>query len=355
MRLALVEAERARGQTRPNPMVGAVVVRGGRLVSTGYHVRAGLEHAEVVALREAGEAAQGATLYVNLEPCSHFGRTPPCADAIIAAGIRRVVTGMIDPNPRVSGNGIKRLRDAGIQVDVGVLEHECRRLNEEFITVMTLGRPFVTAKLAMSLDGRIATHDGDSRWISGEVSRQRVHAMRAASDAVLVGPRTLMADNPHLTVRHGQYVDRQPVRYAITPLLELPDGAHLLDGAARTVLVAANPPTERRAFVESRGVSVLDCPDEHGRVDLAEALRRMAADGVTALLVEGGGGLVGELVDIGAVDRLVLFMAPIVIGGRDAPGPVGGQGASRIEHALRARNVEIERSGDDLVVIADLR
>jgi diaminohydroxyphosphoribosylaminopyrimidine deaminase/5-amino-6-(5-phosphoribosylamino)uracil reductase len=315
MRVALEAATAGRITARPNPMVGAAIVREGALVATGFHERVGGPHAEVVALRAAGELARGATVYVNLEPCSHHGRTPPCADALVAAGVGRVVAGMVDPNPRVSGRGLQRLRDAGIEVEVGVLEAECRALNEDFLVAMTLGRPFVTLKLAVSIDGRIADAAGRSQWISSPGARQRGQLLRAESDAVLVGTGTLRADNPRLTVRDLVPI-RPPQRWALDPRLEIPDDAAMLDGAAPTVLVhgpdAAPAPL---AALPRPGVELLQVPlGNGGRIDLRALLSQMGARGMLRVLVEGGGGLAGGLIEADLVDRIVVFVAPIVLG-----------------------------------------
>lgn len=360
MRLALVEAERARGMTRPNPMVGAVVVRGDQVVGRGFHRRAGEAHAEVLALRDAGDAARDAEVFISLEPCSHHGRTPPCCDALIRAGVRRVVAAMIDPNPRVSGRGMARLSAAGIQTRVGVLEHEARRLNEAFTVHVTEGRPFVTIKLAVSLDGRIATRTGHSQWITGTQARAEVHRRRATADAVLVGPGTLKADDPSLSARDGEDLHaHQPMRAAIDPGLEIAPNARLLStpGGPVVLLCAADAPRERfEALARLPHVTVIPLAlGADGHLPVPDMLHALARLDIQNLLVEGGGGLAGALLDAGTVDRLVLHMAPMLIGGAEAVPAFGGLGAARIQEATRARRWTVRRLGDDLGFEIDLR
>lgn len=359
MRRALELAELGRGNARPNPMVGAVIVRDGEVVAEGFHARPGEHHAEVVALAAAGERARGAEMYVTLEPCSHYGRTPPCCDAVIEAGIARVVAGMMDPNPQVAGRGFARLRDAGVDVEVGVLDTACRRLNEDWAVYITEKRPFVTAKLAMSLDGRTATKTGNSQWISSAASRDRVHRMRSASHAIMVGTGTLLADNPRLTARPGgEEGGPTPHRYALDARLAVPDSAAILDveAAPTTLFTGPNAARERRSALQARGVRVIDVPsDASGRLDLRACLHAVAADGCLSLMVEGGGELVGALVDTGLLDRLVLHIAPVVIGGRGARAAVVGAGVERVADALRATHVRSESVGGDVHLVADFR
>jgi diaminohydroxyphosphoribosylaminopyrimidine deaminase/5-amino-6-(5-phosphoribosylamino)uracil reductase len=356
MRLALEQAALGRHTARPNPMVGAVIVRDGALVALGHHERVGGPHAEVVALRAAGELARGADVYVNLEPCSHFGRTPPCADALLNAGVGRVFTGMIDPNPRVSGQGVERLRSAGVEVHVGMLESECRRLNEDFIVYITEKRPFVTVKLAISLDGRIADFTGNSRWISNESSRLRVQTMRAESDAILVGAGTLRSDNPRLTVRDVPVV-QPPVRWVLDAALEIADSAAVLDtNDAPTVLVhSASASALRRDQLIQRGVSMIAlATSSEGRLPLGELLGAMAARGHLRVLVEGGGVLAGGLLDEGLVDRLELFVAPLVLGDRGRPA-FAFSGGVKIDDAIRGRSITCEQVDGDVRLTVDLR
>jgi diaminohydroxyphosphoribosylaminopyrimidine deaminase/5-amino-6-(5-phosphoribosylamino)uracil reductase len=363
MDLALAEAARARGFTRPNPMVGAVIVRDGEVLATGFHRRAGLPHAEVEALQAAARAGievRGATMYVTLEPCSHFGRTPPCADTLIDAGLATVVAGMVDPNPVVAGRGLQRLRDHGIAVRTGVREAECRRLNEGFIMAMTEGRPFITVKLAMSLDGRVATRTGSSQWISGAEARAWAHRLRADSDAILVGTGTLLIDNPRLTVRLPEGpADRQPHRYALDARLQVPLDAALLDTtvAPTTLFHARDAPQERQRALRERDHDLHCIPrdPERGGLIWAPMLALMIERGQQHLLVEGGAHVVGSLFDAGLVDRLYCVIAPKIIGGSQAPAAVAGLGVGAIEDAHRAHRMRWEPLGEDLLVVADFR
>jgi diaminohydroxyphosphoribosylaminopyrimidine deaminase/5-amino-6-(5-phosphoribosylamino)uracil reductase len=354
MHRALELAALARGRTSPNPMVGAVIVRDGRVVGEGYHRRAGTPHAEVHALRAAGEQAWGATLYVNLEPCNHQGRTPPCTEAIIAAGIAEVHMAMLDPNPRVNGQGRVRLEEAGIRTTVGVLEAEAHELNEVFVTYITAGRPFVIAKFAASLDGKIATRTGESRWITGEAARQRVHALRDTVDAILVGASTVLADDPLLTTRLPDREVHHPLRIILDSRGRVPLQARLYDPALPgKTLLATTPalPAEHRVALEARGIEVLTLPaDAQGRVDLPALLAALGQREVTSLLVEGGGMVLGSFFEARLVDKVLAFLAPLVIGGRDAPGAVAGKGVERLAGAARLERVRVERVGEDVLV-----
>jgi diaminohydroxyphosphoribosylaminopyrimidine deaminase / 5-amino-6-(5-phosphoribosylamino)uracil reductase len=313
---ALELAERGRGTTRPNPVVGAVVVKDGEVVGEGWHERPGGPHAEIVALEAAGERARGATLYVTLEPCAHHGRTPPCTEAVVEAGIARVVAAAPDPDPRTNGRGLDRLREAGVAVeaadeDVAV---RARRQNEAFRTAVALGRPFVTYKAAATLDGRVAASSGEARWISGEESRRLVHELRAASDAVAVGMGTVRADNPRLTARDVG-AQRQPRRLAFGQG-PLPEGSEL---------------------------ELVDGPVE-------EELRRLAVEGIQSLLLEGGPTLAGAFLRADLIDKLVLFLAPTLAGGDDAPPLFAGPAASTLADLVPLRGLEVRRAGDDVVV-----
>ena len=355
MRLALNEAAKGRGTARPNPMVGCVIVRGDEVVGRGFHLRAGLAHAEVEALRDAGDRARGAEVFVNLEPCSHFGRTPPCADALIQAGVARVVAGMIDPNPRVSGQGLRRLADAGIETAVGPLEAECRALNEGFVSVISRRRPFVTLKLAMSLDGRIASRDGTSRWFTSEAARLRVHGWRAEHDAILVGAGTLRADNPQLTAREVAAAV-QPTRFVLDTRLSAPFDATLFnDGAAPTVvLCGADADPERAALLRARGVEVDCLPLHDGRLSVQSILDAVVARGCLSLFVEGGASLAGALLDAGVIDRVRFFYAPLLLGGERALSAIGGHGFEAPALAARLSDLSYEQVGPDLLVTGSI-
>ncbi len=352
MRRALGLAARARGRTAPNPMVGAVVVRGGRRIAAGYHARAGGPHAEARALAKAGARARGATLYVTLEPCAHQGRTPPCAEAVLASGVRRVVCGMRDPDPRTAGRSVARLRRAGIEVLEGVEEPACRELLRGFRSRIGRGRPYTVLKLAASLDGRIATRSGHSRWISGPVSRARVHRMREAADGVVVGSGTVLADDPALTARSGARALRRPTRVVVDSRLRTPRGARLLRGGGAVVLTAREAPVRRARALERAGAQVLRVPARAGHLDLRAAWRALGRLGLNEVLVEGGGGLAAALLRAGLVDRLYLFAAPLLIGG-DGRALLGPLGVDRLADALRPSHLSVRRSGADLLLIAE--
>jgi diaminohydroxyphosphoribosylaminopyrimidine deaminase / 5-amino-6-(5-phosphoribosylamino)uracil reductase len=357
MAMALAQATIARGNTGNNPPVGAVLVRDGRVVGRGFTQPPGQPHAEIMALREAGEAARGATLYVTLEPCCHHGRTPPCSDALIEAGVTEVHMAVIDPNPLVCGGGRVALENAGIPTQVGEMEAEVRRFLEAWLTYITLGRPMVVAKYAMTLDGKIATFTGESKWISGPRSRRKVQELRASVDALMVGVNTVIVDDPQLTVRDesGHPMDRQPMRLIVDSTGRIPLRSQVVSGQlpGRTGLIVG-PRAHNNGLrrVESLGNAVIAAPERAGRVDLEAALRLLASEwGVTSLLVEGGGELLGSLFDLGLVDKVVAFVAPKLVGGSGAPGPFGGQGVASMEAAVALRDVEWERVGDDIMVV----
>ncbi|MGC8784043.1 MAG: bifunctional diaminohydroxyphosphoribosylaminopyrimidine deaminase/5-amino-6-(5-phosphoribosylamino)uracil reductase RibD [Armatimonadota bacterium] len=353
MRRALALARR--GYTAPNPMVGAVLVKDGRVVGEGYHRRAGMPHAEVEALRRAGEKARGATLYVTLEPCSHWGRTPPCTDALIEAGVRCVYAAMQDPNPQVAGKGFEKLREVGIEVQVGVLEERARQLNEVFIKYHTTGMPFVTVKAAMSLDGKIATHTGDSKWITDEPARRLVHRLRARHDAVMVGVGTVLKDDPLLTARLPRL--KEPLhrlRVIVDSRLRCPEEARVLSVEDSPTLIAttASAPPEKVARLRERGVEVAMLPADDGRVDLRALMTMLAQRGVTGVLCEGGGTLIAALFARRLVDKVMFFYAPRIIGGREAPTAVEGDGCAHMEGCLRLDRVYWRKIGRDMMVQA---
>lgn len=352
MRRALALAERGRGRTSPNPLVGAVVVAGGRAVGEGFHARAGGPHAEVVALDQAGPLARGGTLYVTLEPCCHYGRTPPCTERIIASGVVRVVAALVDPNPRVNGAGFAALRRAGIEVRCGVLGEPARRQNEAYLKFITTGRPWVILKYAMSADGKLATRTGDSQWITGLKARHLVHRLRNAVDAVAVGVDTVLADDPLLTTRLPRG-GRDAVAVVLDSQARTPPTSALLRGsrgAPVVVAVTAAAPAARVERLRSAGAEVEVLPEGPGGVSWSHLLDRLGARGLTSLLVEGGARVAGSLVDAGLVDKLMVFMAPLVIGGSEAPGPVAGQGAETLSEALRLERVRFRRLGTDILL-----
>lgn len=350
---ALGLAELGRGLVSPNPMVGAVVVADGRIVGEGYHEGPGLPHAEIVALREAGAAARGATLYVNLEPCSHQGRTGPCTEAIVEAGIARVVAAMRDPNPLVDGRGFARLRAVGIEVREGVLREEAERLNEAFAKHVRTGLPFVTWKMAASLDGKVACHDGSSRWITGPEARADVHRLRAAADAIVVGAGTALADDPSLTVRLPGYRGRPPLRVLVDARGRVPAAGDLFSDEAPTlVATTALAPEERRSEWAAAGAEVLLYEPEGERVPVRRLLEDLGKRDVQSVLLEGGPTLAWSAVEEGVVDRVVVYLAPKLIGGSHAPTVLGGRGFAPIGSALRLRVRAFDRVGEDLKVEA---
>jgi diaminohydroxyphosphoribosylaminopyrimidine deaminase / 5-amino-6-(5-phosphoribosylamino)uracil reductase len=337
--------------TSPNPMVGAVVVRDGTVVGTGAHMRAGEPHAEVHALEAAGEAARGADLYVTQEPCVHVGRTGPCADAVIAAGVRRVVVGMQDPNPKVDGRGIAALRGAGITVVTGVLAGRAQRLNEFFVKHATTGLPFVTAKFAMSLDGRIATHSGESKWITSDEARGEVHRLRHMHDAILVGANTVMRDDPNLTTRLAQG-GRSPLRVVVDSRLRVPYEARIFQQESGSVLLATSDRArgDRLREFERRGVPVVVLPADHGRVGLHDLLRHLGKGDNISLLIEGGSSMHGSAFDQRLVDKVIAFIAPRIIGGIEAPAAVGGHGVDALVESRALRDVEVRQIGPDVMI-----
>jgi len=361
MRRALVLAERGFGMTSPNPMVGAVLVRDGKVVGRGWHHRAGLPHAEIEALTDAkkrGQKSKGATLYVTLEPCCTHGRTPPCTSAIVAAGIKRVVVGAMDPNVDHSGKGFAILKRAGVAVVRGVLREACANLNESFNHWIVRRTPFVTVKAAMTLDGKIATARGESKWITGEESREHGMKLRQGSDAILVGINTIMADNPRLTVRtcHRE----KPIRrIVLDSTARTPRNAQILadeQAALTTIVVSRNAPEHRVASLAKR-VNLLTAPRTgsggvNGRIDLRWLLRTLGTQDVTSLLVEGGGEVNASFLHGGFAQRVAFFYAPKILGGRDARKAVGGDGVVRLADALELRQVEWRRLGRDLLLTA---
>ncbi|MFC2083289.1 bifunctional diaminohydroxyphosphoribosylaminopyrimidine deaminase/5-amino-6-(5-phosphoribosylamino)uracil reductase RibD [Candidatus Bipolaricaulota bacterium] len=347
MHLALEQAGRGLGRVNPNPIVGAVVVRDGEVVGQGAHLEFGGPHAEVNALDEAGEAARGATLYVTLEPCCHHGKTPPCTQRIIQAGIRRVVVAARDPNSLINGKGICALRDASIEVVEGVMQQEALHQNEIFFTFIIKQRPFVHLKLAMSIDGRIATKTGDSKWISSEESRVRAHDMRRKYATILVGVGTVVSDDPSLSVRHVSGPDPRPI--VLDPTGRIPLTSRLLTGAQSPILATHSMSDEKERQVMASGAIVWRLPLENQSLDLQELLDRLFTADLDSVLIEGGGTTAATFLAAGLVDKISVFIAPLIIGGVDAVPGVGGQGAERIVDALRLHRVTTEWCGPDLL------
>ncbi|HET6373712.1 MAG TPA: bifunctional diaminohydroxyphosphoribosylaminopyrimidine deaminase/5-amino-6-(5-phosphoribosylamino)uracil reductase RibD [Candidatus Polarisedimenticolia bacterium] len=362
LRRCLHLALKGEGSTRPNPMVGAVVARAGRAVSEAFHERAGGPHAEAAALRRAGKAARGATLYVNLEPCSHYGRTPPCVQAIVAAGIRRVVASHPDPYPLVAGRGFRALRQAGVRVDVGLLRAPAQRLNERYLTFMKEGRPFVLVKAAMSLDGRIAAAGGRSRWISSAESRRQARRWRSIFDAVMVGAGTAVRDNPLLTARDARNralpAGSQPVRVLLDSRLRVSPRAKIFSqrGGGRVFVYctrAAAPSRMKRLARTGARVRAIG-GSKSTRVPVRAVLRDLGRERITSVLIEGGGELIASALAAHVVDKVALFVAPIIIGGGRTTPVVAGAGAGRLEDAIRVTEMTVSRSGTDRLVVAYL-
>lgn len=349
MRRALALARR--GRTSPNPMVGAVVVQEGRIVGEGYHRRAGEAHAEVKALEAAGELARGAEIYVTLEPCCHFGRTPPCTKTIIASGVKSVFAAMVDPNPKVAGKGLVEIESAGIETHVGILEERARKLNEAYIKHVTTGKPFVTLKLATTLDGKIATRTGDSKWISCEASRRVVHRLRGRVDAILVGVGTVLIDDPELTARVGRRVT-YPVRVVADSLARTPAGAKVFAQPQGLTVVAVTPraPVEKIRKLEEAGARILTVGEADGHMSLPELLEQLGRINVTSVLIEGGGRIAASALGAGVVDKVMFFIAPKIVGGESARTSVEGPGISKMADALQLREVTVRNVGCDLLV-----
>lgn len=362
---ALGLAREALGHVSPNPAVGAVIVQNGRVVATGSTQPPGQAHAEIVALRKAGSLAKGATMYVTLEPCSHHGRTPPCVDAIIAAGVAKVVVAVPDPNPKVAGKGIRRLREAGLQVELASeYADAAMEVNAGFFKWITTGQPLVIAKYAMTLDGKIATRTGDARWISGPASRREAHRLRQQVDAIAVGRGTLIRDDPELTTRLSLPPRRgihHPLRVILASQGDLPLTAKVLspETPGQTLVVvcegALEQQPEKLRAIEGLGHSVVALPEGPGGVDLRALLSYLGTRELTTLLVEGGGTLLGSFFDLGLVDRVVVFVSPVMVGGSGAPTPVGGTGVDLMSEAPRLRRIRVRRLGEDIMISGYLK
>lgn len=350
MRLALRLA--AKGNPSPNPHVGAVIVKDGKVIGKGYHKKAGMAHAEAEALKSLPDIAdaRGATMYVTLEPCNHYGRTPPCTKAIIEAGIGKVVFAMKDPNQKVQGGGEDELKTHGISVARGTADEEAgaRAVNEVFIKYSTTGMPFVVLKAAMSMDGKIATRSGDSKWITGDAARKYAHTLRSGYDAVLVGINTVLKDDPQLTarIRGG----RNPVRIVLDDGLKIPVNAKVLADQNAIIATCEECDLGKKSLIEAKGAKVILCGK--GRVDPAGLLRKLGAQGITSILVEGGSEVHGSFVDARLVDKFVLFYAPKMIGGRDAKCAVGGMGAEKMDGALLLKGAKMRKIGEDFLLEA---
>ncbi|MFC3884331.1 bifunctional diaminohydroxyphosphoribosylaminopyrimidine deaminase/5-amino-6-(5-phosphoribosylamino)uracil reductase RibD [Bacillus songklensis] len=351
MKLAIELAKATMGQTNPNPVVGAVVVNNGEVVGMGAHLRAGEAHAEVHALQMAGERAKGATIYVTLEPCSHYGKTPPCADLVVKKGIKRAVIASLDPNPLVSGKGIERMKAAGISVETGILKEEADALNKIFFHYIKTKIPYVTLKTASSLDGKTATVTGDSKWITGEQARLDVHQLRHQHDAILVGVQTVIADNPSLTTRLPGG-GKHPIRIVLDASLRIPEECTLLnDGEAPTWIITGNNiDPEKAGRLRNSFVEIFPLPTE--KIDIKEALTFLGEKGVTSLLVEGGSTVHGSFLKAGRFNQMISYVAPKLIGGKEAPTLFGGEGIPNINEAVQLKIQSVEYVGDDLKLTA---
>jgi len=355
MKQALSLARLALGQVSPNPAVGALVVKNNEVIGKGYTQPPGNDHAEVVALKQAGDAATGSTMYVTLEPCCHYGKTPPCSSAIVSAGIKEVHMAMLDPNPIVSGKGKEELEAEKIEVFIGECRQEARDINEAYIKYITTGMPFITAKYAMSLDGKIATHSGDSKWISNEESRHYAHHLRYINDAIMAGVNTILADDPHLTARccggRGGTTKKQPLRIIIDSEGRTPLTAQLFSKPGETLLVMGRQiePQETENY-NRLGAKTVVLPSIKGYIDLKELFKTLGERGITSVLVEGGSILLGSIFDQRFVDKVVVFIAPIIIGGERAKTAVAGAGVDKVVDSFKLKRVNVERFGQDIMI-----
>jgi len=350
MRLAMQLALKAKTKTLPNPLVGALVVKNNRIIGRGYHEKAGKDHAEIIALDEAGKKAKSATLYVTLEPCTHYGRTPPCVDRIIRSGIKKVVVGMIDPNPLNNGRGIKILKNHKIEVQAGFLEDKLKKINEVFIKYITKKIPFITVKVGQSLDGKIATKTGDSKWITSDKARAYAHRIRQDYDAIMVGVNTILRDNPKLDT---WFTKKQPIKIVVDSQLSTPQEASIFFRNSSAIIITLpdkpGQETENRKILASKA-KILEVKEKAGQINLKSMLKKLAQLKITNILVEGGGTLIGSLFDEGLVDKVLFFISPKIIGGKEAIGSVMGKGILRIDKAIKLRDVKLKRIAEDFLV-----
>jgi diaminohydroxyphosphoribosylaminopyrimidine deaminase / 5-amino-6-(5-phosphoribosylamino)uracil reductase len=354
MERAISLAKLALGQVSPNPAVGAVIVKDDEVVGQGYTQPPGSAHAEVIALKQASDKANGAVMYVTLEPCCHYGRTPPCTQAIIAAGIKEIHAAMIDPNPIVAGKGLKELEKEGIKVFIGELADEASEIIEAYTKFITTGKPFVTVKYAVSLDGKIATRSGDSKWISGDESRRHVHHLRYTSDAIMVGVNTVITDDPQLTARcnyRGGNVKKQPLRVIVDATGRTPVKARVFNGPGKVLLAVGDKvsPSQKEDYTKL-GADILELPVKRGLVGLEELLLELGKRQLTSVLVEGGASLLGSFFDNGLVDKVMVFIAPIIIGGDKARTAIGGKGVDKVVNSLKLERIKIKRFDRDLMI-----
>ncbi|KPK41570.1 MAG: hypothetical protein AMJ78_05170 [Omnitrophica WOR_2 bacterium SM23_29] len=354
MRFALELAKMGKGLTSPNPCVGAVIVKDGKVIGKGYHKGAGRPHAEIYALRQAGRKAHGATLYVSLEPCRHYGKTPPCTNAIISHKIKRVVTAMKDPNPLNDGKGIMLLRRNGVEVKVGVLEDEAKKMNEAFMKFITKKIPFVTVKVAQSLDGKIATHTGDSKWITNEVAREYVHRLRGKVDAILVGVKTVLIDDPLLTARpKDRKIGKQPIRIILDSKLRIPLNARIFSKALSGKVIIATTrlaPKNKLEALKKKNAEILIVGSRDGKVNIKSLMKELVKKDIAHVLVEGGGEAIASVIEAKVVDKVLFFIAPKIIGGRQATTSVEGAGVNRVNRAIELKEVGFESIGDNFLI-----
>ncbi|MDF2882916.1 MAG: ribD [Clostridiaceae bacterium] len=353
MKRALELAEKGAGYTNPNPLVGAVIVKNEKIIGEGYHQVFGSSHAEVNAFKNATEDVKGATMYVTLEPCSHYGKTPPCANAIVEKGIKKVIIGLVDPNPQVSGRGIKILQDNGIEVITGVLEEKGRKLNEIFLKYITTKLPFCTMKTAMTLDGKIAAYTGDSRWVTGELSRKYVHQLRHRMSGIMVGIGTVLADDPMLTTRFDNGEGRDPVRIIVDTRARIPLEAKVLNvtSKARTIIAASEKAhSEKLKALEEKGAEVIIAPLKSGKVDLSFLMKALGERNIDSVLLEGGSELNYAALQEDIVDKVNAFIAPKIVGGSSSKTPVGGEGKAYMKDAFLLNEIDIHRFGEDIMI-----
>lgn len=358
MKKAMELARLGEGRTSPNPLVGAVIVKEGRIIGEGYHGYYGGNHAEVEAINSAKESVKGATIYVNLEPCSHYGKTPPCATRLVKEGISRVVVAMLDPNPKVAGKGIEILRESGIDVEVGLLKKEASELNEIFIKYITEKIPFVYLKYAMTLDGKIASITGDARWISNEMSRQEVHKLRNRVSGIMVGLGTIVADDPSLTSRILEGAGKDPIRIIVDSNCNIPVKSKVLnlESETRTIVAVTRKADHHKIeAVEATGAEVLVIEDKDGRVDLTSLLKVLGNRGIDSILIEGGGELIYSALEDELVDKVQVYIAPKIIGGAKAPTPVAGKGISLMREAIELKNINRKVYDEDIMIEGYIR
>lgn len=353
MERALELAQKGVGYTNPNPLVGAVIVKDGKIIGEGYHEVYGGNHAEVNAFKNATEDVKGATMYVTLEPCAHYGKTPPCVNAIVEKGIKKVVVSLGDPNPEVEGRGIKFLRDNGIEVVTGVLEKESRRINEIFLKYITTKLPFCILKTAMTLDGKIATRTGDSKWITNEESRKYVHKLRHRVAAIMVGIGTVLQDNPYLNTRLESIKGSDPIRVIVDTYAKIPIEANVLNSQsnARTIIASTElAPKEKFRKLEGKGAEIIVTPLKDGRVDLNHLIKSLGERKIDSVLIEGGSELNYSAVEAGIVDKVNAFIAPKFIGGGQTKTPIGGLGRTLMKDAILLKNISVHRFGNDIMI-----